>query len=191
MRVASRATWTSVGGQLRPIHTDPVSVAHAMNRSDIFKLVLALALLGGAFFILVRFLRQSDGISEQTYFYDLSEKKLFAASREALPPIRGINNAEEDAVRAVVISMNGNSKDKAGQKIAYLEKYAPEFKLQIEKVRAGQGEPLPRSARSNYRFVRRVDDSEWYAVSSPEGEKILNEWNIAGSDGKYPVVCVP
>lgn len=162
-----------------------------MNRSNIFKVVLAVALLGGAVFILVRFLRQGDGISEQTYFYDLSEKQLFAAPREALPPIRGINNAEEDAVRAVVVSINGNPKDKAGQKIAYLEKYAPEFKLQIEKARAGQGEPMARSARKNYRFVRRVDDIEWQAVSSPAGEKILTEWNVPGPDGKHPVVCVP
>jgi hypothetical protein len=162
-----------------------------VSQSNLFKLLLALALLGGAAFMVVRSLRQGDGVSEQTYFYDLSEKKLFAAPRESLPPIRGINNAEEDAVRAVVVSLNGNPKDKAGQKIAYLEKYAPEFKLQIEKARSGQGEPLPRSARQTYRFVRRVGDVDWHVVSSPEGQKILTEWNVAGPDGKYPIVCVP
>ncbi len=162
-----------------------------MNPSNIYKLVLAVALLGAAVFMVVRFLRKGDGISEQTFFYDLSEKKLFAAPRDALPPMRGINDAEEDAVRAVVVSMGDNSKNKTGQRIAYLEKYAPEFKLQIEKARVGQGDPLPRSARSNYRFVRRVDDVEWHVVSSPEGEKILTEWNVAGPDGKFPVVCVP
>ena len=55
-----------------------------MNRSNVLKLVLAVVLLGGATFMFAHFLRQGDGISEQTYFYDLSEKKLFAASREAL-----------------------------------------------------------------------------------------------------------
>lgn len=162
-----------------------------MNRSNVFKLVLAVALLGGVTFMFARFIRQGDGVSEQTFFYDLSEKKLFAASREALPPIRGLNNPEEDAVRAVVVSLNANPKDKGSRKIAYLEKYAPEFKQQLEKVRAGQTDPLPRSARNGYRFVRRAEDSEWHSVSSPEGEKILTEWNVPGPDGKFPVVCVP
>ena len=162
-----------------------------MNRSNAIKLALAVALLGGAAVLLVRFLRQGDGISEQTFFYDLSEKKLFAASREALPPIRGLNDAEEDAVRAVVVSVNSNPNDESSRKIAYLEKYAPEFKQQLEKVRAGQTEPLPRGARNALRFVRRVDDTQWHPVSTPEGEKILTEWNVPGPDGKFPVVCVP
>lgn len=162
-----------------------------MNRTNVIKLVLALALLGFAIVMLVRFLRRDDGVSEQTFFYDLSEKKLFAASREALPPIAGLNNAEEDAVRAVVVSLNANPKDKASRKIAYLEKYAPEFKQQLEKVRAGHTEPLPRGSRNALRFVRRENDTEWHPVSSPEGEKILTEWNVPGPDGKFPTVCSP
>lgn len=162
-----------------------------MNRSNIFKLVLAVALLGGAGIMFARFLRQNDGITEKTFFYDLSEKKLFATAREDIPPIRGLNDAEEDAVRAVVIAPNGNAKDEGDRKVAYLEKYAPEFKQQVEKARTGQADPLPRNARNGFRFVKRVDDSEWYVASSPEGQKILNEWNIAGPDGKFPVICVP
>jgi hypothetical protein len=162
-----------------------------MNRSNIFKLVLAGALLGGASIMLVRFLRQGDGLAEETFYYDLSEKKLFAGPREALSPIRGINDAEEDGVRAVVIALNDNPQDKASRKIAYLEKYAPEFKLQLEKVRAGQAEPLPRNARNAARLVRRMDGGEWHAATSPEGEKIEAEWNVPGPDGKFPAVCVP
>ena len=67
-----------------------------MNKANAFKLGLALVLLGGAGFLVFRFLRQDDGVAENTFFYDLSEKKLFAAPREALPPIRGLNDAEED-----------------------------------------------------------------------------------------------
>jgi len=162
-----------------------------MNKANALKLLLALALLGGAAFLLARFLRRDGGVAENTFFYDLSEKKLFAAPREALPPIRGLNNAEEDAVRAVVIAPSGNPEDKAGRKIAYLEKYAPELKQHLEKVRAGKAEPLPSKARNGYRFVKRVDDPEWHPLSSPEGEKILAEWNVPGPDGKYPVVCAP
>jgi len=162
-----------------------------MKKSNALKVVIAVGLLGGAIFLFAHFLRSDTGVSESTFFYDLSEKKLFAASREALPPIRGLDNGEEDAVRAVVIAANGNPKDRSSRKIAYLEKYAPEFKQQLEKVRTGQAEPLPRGQRNTFRFVKRVDDAEWHAVSSPEGEKILNEWNVTSPDGKYPAVCVP
>ena|ERR1041385_4340945 len=162
-----------------------------MKRSNVLLIALSVALLGGAAFLTARFLRQNDGVSEQTFFYDLSERKLFAASREALPPIRGLNNAEEDAVRAVVISTSANPKDKSGQQIAYLEKYAPEYKQQLEKVRAGKADPLPRGSRDSLRLVRRVNDAEWHTVSSPEGAKILTEWNVPGPDGKFPAVCSP
>src|SRR5882762_8610626 len=139
-----------------------------MKRSNALKLALAVGLLGSATFMFTRFLRSENGVVEQTFFYDLSEKKLFAGPREALPPIRGLNDAEEDAVRAVVISLNPDSKDKDSRKIAYLEKYAPEFKQQLEKVRAGKADPLPRGSRDALRFVRRVDEVEWHPVSTPE-----------------------
>jgi len=162
-----------------------------MNKLNALKLALATALLGGAVFMIVRFIRQDSGVAEKTFFYDLREKKLFAMSREALPPIRGLNGAEEVAVRAVVIATNGNPEDKAHRKIAYLEKYAPELKQHLEKVRDGKAEPLPRGARDSYRFVKRLEDGEWHTVNSPEGEKILGEWNVPGPDGKFLIVCVP
>jgi hypothetical protein len=161
-----------------------------MNSSNAVKIVLAVALTGGAALMLARFFRSSNATVEETFFYDLNEKKLFAASRELLPPIRGLEGNEEGAVRAVVIS-SGNPKNKANQKIAYLEKYAPDLKQHLAKVRAGQAEPLPRGARDSSRFVKRVADAEWHPVNSPEGEKILAEWNVPGPDGKYPAVCTP
>ena len=147
--------------------------------------LLVLAGLGFA-----RFFSQSDGVSEETFFYDLSEKKLFAGPREAVPPIRGLNDAEEDAVRAVVIS-RGNPEDKSSRTIAYLEKYASELKQNLAEVRAGKAEPLPSAVRNGYRFVKRTDDPEWYRVNTPQGQAILNGWNVAGPDGKFPAVCVP
>jgi hypothetical protein len=162
-----------------------------MNKSNAAKLTLAVVFLGGAVLLFARFLRRDDGVAENTFFYDLSQKKLFAAPREAIPPMRGLDNAEEDAVRAVVVSRNGNPKDKKNLKIAYLEKYAPELKEHLAKVREGKAEPLPRGSRDSYRFVKRVEDPEWRAVNTPEGEKILGEWNVPGPDGKFPIVCVP
>ena len=162
-----------------------------MNKSNAAKVVLAVILLSGAAVLLAQFLKRDNGVSESTFFYDLSQKKLFAAPRETIPPMRGLDNAEEDAVRAVVVAVNGNPKDKTNRKIAYLEKYAPELKEHLAKVRDGKAEPLPRGSRDSYRFVKRLDDVEWRAVNTPEGEKILGEWNVPGPDGKFPIVCTP
>jgi hypothetical protein len=162
-----------------------------MRASNSAKVLLAVVLLAGAGFGFYRFFRSDTGVSEKTFFYDLSEKKLFAAPRESLPPIRGLNDTQEDAVRAVVICTSGNPDDPANRKIAYLEKYAPELKHALQEVRAGKAEPLPSKIRNGYRFVKRAEDEEWHAVNSPAGEKILNGWNVAGPDGKQPVVCVP
>lgn len=162
-----------------------------MSKANSIKLLLAILLFAGAGYGFYQFSRNDSGISEQTYFYDLSEKKLFAASRESLPPIRGINDTEEDAVRAVVIRAAGSPDDPANRSIAYLEKYAPELKHSLEQVRAGKAEPLPSKVRNGYRFVKRAEDDKWHAANSPEGERILNGWNVAGADGNYPIVCSP
>ena len=55
-------------------------------------------------FVLIRGLRTDSGIAEKVFFYDLSEQKLFAAPRTAVPPIRGLNDPQTDAVRAVAIA---------------------------------------------------------------------------------------
>lgn len=162
-----------------------------MNKAMLLKLALAVVLLGGAGFLFARFFQQDSGVGENEFFYDLSERKLFAAPRESLPPIRGINDSEEDGVRAVVIASGSNADDKAARKIAYLEKYAPELKQHLEKVRAGEAEPLPTKVRNGYRLVKRVEDEAWYPLNTSQGEKILTEWNVAGPDGRYPVVCSP
>jgi hypothetical protein len=148
-------------------------------------------LFGLAGFGFTRFFSGDDGVSEKMFFYDQSEKKLFSASRELVPPIHGLNNSEEDAVRAVVISKSGNADDKSSRTIAYLETFAPELRETIAKARAGTGEPMPRGSRDSFRLVKRVEDAEWHKASTPEGQAIINGWNVAGPDGKFPVVCVP
>jgi hypothetical protein len=162
-----------------------------MNHSNVLKIVLAFVLLGASGILFAKYLRRDKGVSEKTFFYDLSSKELFAASREAIPPIRGLDNAEEDAVRAVVIAPGGDPNKKSDRKIAYLEKYSPQLKEHLAKVRDGKAEPLPRGSRDSYRFVKRVNDAEWHAVNTPEGEKIMAEWNVPGPNGKFPAVCAP
>jgi len=160
-------------------------------------LVLAIVLLAGAAFRFSHYLGERAQAGENAYFYDLSERKLFVAPRTLVPPIRGINNDEPDGMRAIVISTSGNPKDKTSQKIAYLEKYAPELKQQFEAMQSGQetgarsGSHISRGAAQSFIFVRRLNEETWYPVSSTEGEKIMTEWQVPEPDGKTPVVCVP
>jgi hypothetical protein len=154
------------------------------------KLVLAIALLGLAAYQTVTFLGRGP-TEPMSYYYDLREEKLLTAPTSLIPPIPGIRGGEDDAVRAIVISVTGNPKDKSSHRIAYLEKFSPEMKRQLEAVQAGEAEPLSSAFRRQHRFVKRPDETQWHALSTPEGEMILSEWNVPGADGNYPVVVAP
>lgn len=156
------------------------------------KLAVAVALLAVAGFGFARFARNARGASDQTFFYDESEGRLFTGPRTAIPPIRGLNDATADAVRAVVISTNGNPRDKSRRVIAYLEKYSPELKQQMEAAQAsGQSPLMGRGLAQAHRFVRRLDETRWHALTSPEGEQIVNAWLTAGPNGQPAVICTP
>jgi len=168
-----------------------------VNKKAATMLALAVVLFAGAVFRFGRFQGERSQTGENSYFYDLSERKLFVAPRTLVPPIRGINNDEPDGMRAIVISTSGDPKDKAGQRIAYLERYAPELKQQFEAMQSGQesrapsGSRISRGAAQSFIFVRRLNEETGYPVNSMEGEKIMTEWQVPGPDGKTPVVSVP
>ncbi len=163
-----------------------------MNRSDVPKAGLALLAIAGAGFFMFRSLRDGRGGVEQAYFYDESQRQLFVAGRDLIPPIPGRDGPEEDGVRAVVVSITGDPGDKASRRIAYLEKYSPDLKRQMESARdAGSSPEMGRGAAQQHRWVRRESESAWHPLSSPEGEQIVGEWVGLGVNGKTPVVCVP
>lgn len=163
-----------------------------MNRSDLIKLALAAAILGVAGFFLFQFFNRDSGVSEKVFFYDQSEQKLFAAPRNSIPPIRGLDNEAEDAVRAVVISTNGNPRDKKSWEISYLETCSPELKKQFSAAQAsGTSAQIGRDAAQRHRLVRRLNDKTWYSLSSEEGERIVSAWLTAGPGGTPAVVCTP
>jgi hypothetical protein len=160
--------------------------------TDTVKLGLVVALLLVAAVLCFRFFRQDSGVSEKAFFYDLSERKLFTGPRTKVPPTKGLHGPEEDAVRAVVVSTNGKATDRRSWKIAYLEKYSDEAKRQMEQAQAGGASPtLNRTEMLAHRFVKRVSDSQWYPMYTPEAERIVSDWAVPGADGTTPVVCAP
>jgi hypothetical protein len=163
-----------------------------MQRSELPKLVVAIVVLAVAGLLLWRFLGADSGVSERAFFYDLSRQKLFTGPRTAVPPIKGTDDDKEDAVRAVVISTNGNPADKKSWTIAYLEMYAPDLKKQMEEAQATGGSPrMGRALAQTQRLVRRLHDTQWFALSTAEGERIVTEWATPGASGITPVVCTP
>jgi hypothetical protein len=167
-----------------------------MDRRTRWQLMVAVVFFAGAVVLWFRFLDRDGSGSERAYFYDLSEQKLFTAPRTSVPPVRGINDDEEDGVRAVVIAPP-DSNDPDQRRIAYLEKYSPLLRKQFLAMRGESDADAPtrpnisRVDAQSHIFVRRVDEEDWVAVNTPEGERILTEWQAPGADGVVPVVCVP
>jgi hypothetical protein len=160
-----------------------------MNRRAKKQLIAATIMLTLAAFFFVKNWRASHS-GPKAFFYDLSKGKLFTADADLIPPIRGIDSAEEDGVKAVVIAPAPN--DKKNRRIAYLERYAPELKRDLEEARAkGTAPMISRAAAQGLRFVKRTTDSNWFPMISPEGQRIVSEWTAPGSDGLSPVVCTP
>jgi hypothetical protein len=156
------------------------------------KWVMAGLLLGVAVWLGWRAWHQGGSRGEGAFFYDLSAGKLFVGPRQAVPPIRGVDSEEEDAVRAVVISTNGNAADRRARTVAYLEKYSPEVKRLLEAAQVS-GEPPPwgRGEVQAQRWVRRFSDDAWFSLSTPEGEQIVSAWLTAGPEGGPAVICSP
>jgi hypothetical protein len=168
-----------------------------MTRYALAKVVLALALLATAVVCFIKLSPAGESRDENAYFYDLDEQKLFVAPRSSIPPIKGIKGGAMAGVRAIVISNTGDPADKKHRQIAYLEKYSPEIKQLFEAVRQARAEgrsaegSIDRSQIPPNTWVRRLKDTDWHALNTPEGEQIVNEWNTPGPDGRVPVVCSP
>lgn len=163
-----------------------------MSKADTGKVALAVGLLLVASWLAWRTFRSDRGVSDKAFFYDLSQQKLFTAPRNAIPPIRGLDGDQTDAVRALVIATNGKATDKSSWTIAYLEMYSPELKAQMEAAQStGTSPGMGRGTAQAHRFVRRLSDPEWYSMNTPEAEKIVSEWLTAGPNGEPALICTP
>lgn len=162
-----------------------------MKKQHIQSISIVILLVAAGWRLWVAF-RPESGPSEKAWYYDLSEKKLFVADRGSIPPIRGMNDATADGVRAVVVAPPGKCDDKEARRIAYLETNAPELKQALDAARASGSEPaISRGQAQSLRLVRRVTDAEWVSLATPEGEQIVSEWAVPGPDGQSPAVCTP
>jgi len=132
-----------------------------------------------------------------SYFYDISEGALFVAPKSSVPPIKGINDDQQDGVRAVVIATDGDCSNPASRKIAYLEMYSPELKKQFESFRnrdengAEPVQTLSRSQAKAHHFVRLPDESQWVPIRSKRGLEITEGWRQSGANNRQPSVCIP
>jgi hypothetical protein len=156
---------------------------------------------GGLLFARLRNATRTGEEGAQIWFYDESEKRLYPAARETIPPHAGVGGVKNDGVHAIVAAPKGETANASLRRIAYLETYTPELKQMLEDVRfaRAQHRPLPfriPSRDSDYfgtnTLVRRVNEPVWHPVSSPEGQRITAEWRgWQTTNGAPLVLCLP
>lgn len=178
------------GGLHRAASTDMALQKEQKKQLTLAGILFSLAIL---FFIL---LGPSDREALQ-YFYDESEQKLFTAPADSIPPIKGINDDQFDGVRAIVIAPKGQCGDKSARRIAYLEKWSPQFKQHLEAAARAKanGQAVPnivdRSQRKFHRFVRLEDSPQWYSLNTDQAAKIIAALRTKDAQGKFPEPCTP
>jgi hypothetical protein len=139
--------------------------------------------------------RQANPDTTRIWFYKLSTRELYVTDADTIPP----DKANDGGVRAMVVTFD--AKSSKSRKIAYLETCSPQLKDLLELIKAARAThhvfdgKIPARGSSFFQgntLVRRVDDSEWFSINTPEGQKIIGEWLAwRGPHGERPVACVP
>jgi hypothetical protein len=149
-------------------------------------------------------LRLSLAVGEQgvqVWFYDESERKLYAVARDTIPPHEGIGGTTGDGVRAIVVACPADRDDASRRRIAYLETYAPELKRLQEDLRAARaagracGRPIPTGESGFFEkntLVRRPDEPTWHDMTTPAARAIIRQSRSSPCpDGSSPLICSP
>jgi hypothetical protein len=161
----------------------------------------SLAALAGLaiFFIIVRVrhFRDNGEAGARVWFYDQSANRLYPAPRDLIPP----DGNNEVRVRAMVVGFQGLGNEVSRLKIAYLEKYSPEFKSLLEQEEAAHAAKkpfdgkVPSQSSAYYRdntLVKRPGEDSWHAIGTPEARQIMAEWREwRGPAGQLPIISVP
>ena len=145
----------------------------------------------------VRHFRNDGEAGARVWFYDQNASRLYPASRDLIPP----DGNNEVRVRAMVVGFQGMGNEVNQLKIAYLEKYSPEFKALLERAAAAHaakspfGEKIPSQSSAYYQgntFVKRPEEDSWHTVGTAEARQIMAEWrNWRGPAGQPPIISVP
>jgi len=141
--------------------------------------------------------RGDDEAGAKVWFYDQSAQRIYPAPRDLIPP----DGDNDTRVRALVIGFQGLGNEVSQLKIAYLEKYSPEFKALLERAEAAHaakrpfGEKIP-SQSSAYSqdntLVKRPGDASWRTAGTEEARQIMTEWREwRGPAGQPPIISVP
>lgn len=145
----------------------------------------------------VRHFRDDNETGARVWFYDQKAGRLYPAPRDLVPP----DGDGEARVRATVIGFQGMGNDVSRLKIAYLEKYSPDFKALLERAEAAHAakrpfeEKIP-SQNSPYfqdnTLIKRPGEDSWHTAGTAEARELMAGWRKwRGPDGQMPVVSVP
>lgn len=146
-----------------------------MNRTDALKVLLASAAIAASITLLLWSRRADD--PPGAMFYDLSEKRLYSASRDAFAPIEGVGGEAGDGVEAIVVRCEQCPPEQ--HRVAYLQTHSADFKQRHDAAKAAGGAPIAELTREYIAantLVRSVDGAEWFATSTPEGSRIVRDW---------------
>jgi hypothetical protein len=145
----------------------------------------------------MRHFRGDGETGAKVWFYDQNAQRLYAAPRNLVPP----DGESDKRVRAMVIGFQGLANDVSQLKIAYLEKYSPEFKALLERAEAAHaaqrpfGEKVPSQNSAYFQentMVKRPGEDSWHHAGTEEARQIMAEWRQwRGPAGQPPIISVP
>ena len=133
----------------------------------------------------------------RVWFYDQSAQRLYPAPRDLVPP-----DGNDDArVRAMVVGFQGLGNSLSQLKIAYLEKYTPDFKALLERAQSAHAAKKPFTEKipsrdSDYfqdnTMVKLPGEAGWHTLGSEEAGQIMAAWRVwRGPAGQPPIISVP
>lgn len=145
----------------------------------------------------MRRFRSEGEAGAKVWFFDQSANRLYPAPRELIPP----DGDNEARVRAMVIGFRGLGNEVSQLRIAYLQKYSPEFKALLERAKAAHaakrpfGEKVPSQNSAYFQdntLVKHPGEASWHAAGTAEARQIVAEWRKwRGPAGQPPIISVP
>jgi hypothetical protein len=163
------------------------------------KTVLTFGILAALVIFAIGRLKHSRGgeAGARVWFYDQQAKRLYPAPRDLISP----DGDADTRVRAIVIGFQGLENDVSQLKIAYLEKYSPDYKALLQRAAAAHAakrpfdEKIPAQGGAYYganTFVKLPEETSWHNISDPEARQIMAEWHqFRGPTGQSPIISVP